>query len=94
MRLQDRWRNLVVLRHGAMHSKYYRLLFRRKIRSPHRALHALNVDMRSVNHVGHDCGKVSRKDARRPGRLRFDRWITALQTRVVTFGLLLGEDKA
>lgn len=65
MRLQDCWRNLVVLRHGAMHSKYYRLWFRRKIRPPHRALHALNAHMRSVNHVGHDCGIVSRKDARR-----------------------------
>jgi len=65
VRFQDRWRNLVVLRHGAMHSKYYRLLFGRKIRSTYRALHALNAYMRSVNHVGHDCRIVSRKGARR-----------------------------
>jgi hypothetical protein len=50
-----RW-NLVVLRHGAMHSKYHRLLFHRKIGSAYRALHTLNADLRSINHLGHAVG--------------------------------------
>jgi hypothetical protein len=60
VRLQDcRW-HLVVFRHSAMHAEYYRLLLLREIRSAHRALHALNAYMRSVNHVRHNGRMVSR----------------------------------
>ena len=56
VRLQERRRNLVMLRYGAMHSEYYGLLFGRKIRSAHGALHALNAHMGPTNNVRHNCG--------------------------------------
>jgi len=59
VRLQDRLRNLVMLRNGAVHSEQDRLIFRRKIRSAHRALHALDANMRPINHFGHYCWIVS-----------------------------------
>jgi hypothetical protein len=45
MRLQDCRRNLVVLRYGAMHSEYDRLLFGRKKRPAHSASHTFNSHM-------------------------------------------------
>jgi hypothetical protein len=60
VRLQDRRWDLVVLGYSAMHAEYYRLLLLREIRSAHRALHALNAYMRSVNHVRHNGRMVSR----------------------------------
>ncbi len=59
--LQDRRRDPVVFRHGAVHAEYYRLLFLREIRSAYRALHPLNAYMRSVNHVRHNGRIVTRK---------------------------------
>lgn len=53
MRFQNCGRNLVVLRHRAVYSEYDRLLFRWKVRSSHRALHALDAHMGPVNHIGH-----------------------------------------
>jgi hypothetical protein len=53
MRFQNRGRNLVVLRHSPVYSEYDRLLFRWKIRSSHRALHALDAHKGPVNHIGH-----------------------------------------
>jgi hypothetical protein len=61
VRLQDRRGNLVVFRHGAVHSEYYRILLRRKIRSAYRALHALNTHMGPVNHVRHDSDGITKK---------------------------------
>jgi hypothetical protein len=40
--------------HGAMHSEYYRLPFRRQVHSAHGAPHSLDAQMGPVNHVGHD----------------------------------------
>jgi len=61
VRLQHGRRDFVVLRDGAMHAEYYRFFFLRKVRSAHRALHALDAHMRSVNHVGHNGRMVPRK---------------------------------
>ena len=61
VRLQDRRWNLVVLRHRAMHAEYYGLGFRRKIRSAHRTLNALNAHVRTVNHLGHNDRMLARK---------------------------------
>jgi len=60
VRFQDRRRNFVVRRYGAMHSEYYGLLLCRKIRFTRRALQTLNTRMGPVNHVGHDCRMISR----------------------------------
>ena len=60
MRLQNLPRDFVVLRHGAVHAEYYRLFFRRKKCSAYRALHALNADMRPVNHVRHDWDDITK----------------------------------
>ena len=69
VRLQDRRWNLVVLRHGAMRPEYYGLGFRRKMRSAHRALNALNAHVRTVNHLGHNDRMVARKGASATGLL-------------------------
>ena len=61
VRLQDRRRDLVVLRHGAMHSEYYGLLFGRKISPAHGALHSFNAHIGPVNHLRHNDQMVSRK---------------------------------
>ena len=50
-----------MLRYGAMHAEYYGLLFGRKIRPAHGALHALNAHMGPVNHLRHDDRMVSRR---------------------------------
>lgn len=73
--LQDRRRNLVMLRHGAMYSEYYGYLFGRKIRPAQRALYALNAHMGPVNHLRHDDRMVSRKSAlRKATRLESGGW--------------------
>ena len=60
VRLQDRWRNLIVLRDGAMYSEDNGLLLCRKIRPAHRPLYTLNAYMGPVNHLRHE-RIVSRK---------------------------------
>ena len=61
VRFQNGFGNLVVLSYGAVDSEDDRLVFLRKIRSTHRALHSLNTHMRPVNYFGHYCWIVSRK---------------------------------
>jgi hypothetical protein len=58
VRFQDGRRNLVVLCHGAMRPKQDGLLFRRKISSAQRTLHALDAHIGPVNDVGHYCRMV------------------------------------
>jgi hypothetical protein len=60
VRLQNRRGHLVMLRYGAVHSEYDRLLFGRKIGPAHGALHALNAYLRPVNHLIHNDRMVSR----------------------------------
>jgi len=67
--LQDCGWNLVVLSHRAMHAEYYGLGFRRKIRSAHGALNALNAHVRTINHLGHNDRMVARKGASATGLL-------------------------
>ena len=50
-----------MLRYGAMHAEYYGLLFGRKIRPAHGALHVLDAHMGPVNHLRHDDRIVSRR---------------------------------
>jgi hypothetical protein len=60
MRFQHiRW-NFVMFGHRAMNSEDHWLLLRRQVCSADRALHAFDTYMRSISHVMHDCGIVSR----------------------------------
>jgi hypothetical protein len=60
MRFQHvRW-NFVMFRHRAMNSEDHWLLLGRQVCSADRAPHAFDAYMRSISHVRHDCGIVSR----------------------------------
>ena len=58
MGLQDRRRNLVMLRYGAVRSEQDGFLFRRKISFAQRTLHTHNAHIGPVNDVGHYCRMV------------------------------------
>jgi len=60
MRFQHvRW-YFVMFRHRAMNSEDHWLLLGRQVCFADRALHAFDAYMRSISHVRHDCGIVSR----------------------------------
>lgn len=61
MRFQDGRRHLVVLRYGAVHSKYHGLFLGRQISPAYRALHALNADIGAVNNIRHNAESISRR---------------------------------
>jgi hypothetical protein len=76
--LQYRRWNLVVLRYGAMHPEYYRLMFCRKIRSAHGALYTLNAHMGPINYVGHNLDDITKAaSAGFPSKFRRKLWSDA-----------------